>query len=119
MSGLGFVANKAWAFRTSSLRYYLLKNRTKCTTIIPVLQEIKSVSELSLDYGSGFVRTAGPCLAFSGTAPRLILGRYMELSLEGLQGKRIKPFDWAPAKFFAFISANAKGRNRSHPGFRV
>ena len=75
-----------------------------------IRDEIRSISQLAWDHGSWFVKDSKAMSGILRHGSPSELGRYMELPLEGLQQRRIKPFDWAPAKFFAFIMANTKGR---------
>ena len=75
-----------------------------------IRDEIKSTSELAWDHGSWFVRSSKAMSGILRHSSSSELGRCMGLSFEGLQDRKMKPFDWAPAKFFAFIVANTKGR---------
>ena len=74
-------------------------------------QEIDDISRLRHNYSSWSVRSSKALSAALRHDNNLKIGRYMEATLEDFQAHtRLRPFDWHPRKFFAFLMANSKGR---------
>ena len=81
------------------------------TDLEGLTQEIDDISRLRHNYSSWSVRSSKALSAALRHDNNLKIGRYMEATLDDLQAhKRLRPFDWQPRKFFAFLMANSKGR---------
>ena len=76
-------------------------------------EDIRQVSERRHDHGGWAVRSSKDLSRILRHEISTRLGDHCEASLEELQRlprERIKPFEWEPRKFFAFVCANSKGR---------
>ena len=81
------------------------------TDLEGLTQEIDDISRLRHNYSSWSVKSSKALSAALRHDNNLKIGRYMEATLEDLHAHaRLRPFDWRPRKFFAFLMANSKGR---------
>ena len=78
--------------------------------LLEVDREIAHVEAQRHLHGSYYVRTSKALSRHLRHSQDFPLGKFLEGSVEQLQRTSVKPFDWNPDKFFAFIMANSKGR---------